>query len=175
MASRHRFHVEGAAHTVTLDELVDGRLRLAVDEGEPFLADVTTSGVPGLVSMIRNGVPSRAYVTRDGKGLRVVVEGRTFYLGPVGGAGKQRGASGGLADPPGTITAPLAGVVVDIRGAVGDTITPRQTVVVVEAMKMQNEVQAPHAGVVKRITAVQGARIEKGALVLEYDLTEAEA
>jgi biotin carboxyl carrier protein len=64
---------------------------------------------------------------------------------------------------------------VDIRVAVGDTIVPRQTVVVVEAMKMQNEVQAPHAGVVKRISAVQGARIEKGALVLEYDVTEAEA
>ncbi len=174
MATRHRFQVEGATRAVTIDELKDGRLRIRVDEGDAFDVDVTTSGVPGLFSIIRNGVPTSAYVTRDGKGLRVLVDGRTFHLGPVGGAGKQRGASGGLADPLGTVTAPLAGVVVDIRVAVGDEIKPRQTLVVIEAMKMQNEVQAPHGGVVKKIVAVQGSRIEKGELVLEYEPAEGE-
>ena len=67
------------------------------------------------------------------------------------------------------ITAPLAGVVVEIRVKQGDTLEPRQVVAVVEAMKMQNEVQAPLGGTVKRIAAVAGSRIEKGELILEYE------
>lgn len=173
MATRHRFQVDGQTHTVMVDESGD-RLTIAIDDASPVEVDVTTSGVPGLFSIIRDGVPARAYVTREGRNLRVVVDGRTFVLGSAGG-GRERGASGGASDPLGKITAPLAGVAVEVRVAVGDRIEPRQGVVVIEAMKMQNEVQAPHAGVVKRISAVQGARIEKGALVLEYDVTEAEA
>ncbi|MDA0269924.1 MAG: hypothetical protein DWG83_00500 [Chloroflexi bacterium] len=173
MASRHRFQVAGETHTVTLEELADGRARVRVGEGDAKDLDVTTAGVPGLFSIVHNGVPTQAYVARDGHGFRVTVDGRTFHLAPASGAGRQRGAAGGMVDPPGTITAPLAGVVVELRVAVGDTIQPRQTVAVVEAMKMQNEVQAPMAGTVTRIQAVAGARIEKGALVLAYEPAEA--
>ncbi|MEX2032766.1 MAG: biotin/lipoyl-containing protein, partial [Dehalococcoidia bacterium] len=120
----------------------------------------------------RDGVPTQAYVTRDGKSLRVIVDGRVFVLGPTGAAGRQRGAAGGLADPPGKVSTPLAGVVVDIRVKEGEAFKARQTLVVVEAMKMQNEVQAPMDGTVKAIKAVQGARIEKGDIVVEYEPAE---
>src|SRR5690606_18587800 len=127
-----------------------------IDEGDSFEVEATTSGVPGLFSIMRDGVPSQAYVTREGKALRVIVDGRVFFLGPVGAAGRGRGAAGGMVDPPGTVTAPLAGVVVDVRVKEGDHVDARQTLVVIEAMKMQNEVQAPMAGTVKRIVAQQG-------------------
>jgi len=172
MATRHRFQVDGQPHTVEVDEQ-DDRITVRVDGGDPLVLDATTSGVPGLFSIVIGGVPRQAYVTRDGKNLRVLVEGRAFILGAGGGANRGRGAAGGLVDPPGTITAPLAGVVVDVRVKPGDHIEQRQTVVVVEAMKMQNEVQAPMDGTVTRVNAVMGARIEKGELVLEYTPDEA--
>jgi len=171
MATRHRFQVDGLPHTVTVDESGD-RLSIAVDDAPPIEVDVTASGVPGLFSIIRDGVPSRAYVTRDGRNLRVVVDGRTFVLGASGG-GRERGASAGAGDPLGKITAPLAGVAVEVRVAVGDRIEPRQAVVVVEAMKMQNEVQAPHGGVVTAVHAERGVRVEKGQLLVEYTPDEA--
>ncbi len=166
MATRHRFQVDGQTYTVMVEESAD-RITVAVDDAAPVEVDVTTSGVPGIFSMIRDGVPSRAYVTRDGRALRVVVDGRTFILGAVG-AGRERGVTGGAADPLGKITAPLAGVTVEVRVAVGDRIEPRQPVVVIEAMKMQNEVQAPHGGLVTAVHAQQGVRVEKGALLVEY-------
>ncbi|TAJ22312.1 MAG: acetyl-CoA carboxylase biotin carboxyl carrier protein subunit, partial [Nitrospirae bacterium] len=134
---------------------------------DPIEVDATTEGVPGLFSIVRDGRPTRAYVTRDGKNLRVIVDGRTFILAP-GSGGRERGAAGGLVDPPGKITAPLAGVVVEVRVKVGDRIEPRQVVAVVEAMKMQNEVQAGHAGTVTAVKAQQGERAEKGELLVEY-------
>jgi pyruvate carboxylase subunit B len=171
MATRHRFQVGTESHAVQVDE-VGGRTVVRLNDGTPFDIDATTSGVPGLFSIIRDGVPTQAYVTREGKSLRVIVDGRVFYLGPTGAAGRQRGAAGGLSDPPGKVSTPLAGVVVDIRVEVGEAFTARQTLVVVEAMKMQNEVQAPMDGTVTAIKAVQGARMEKGDIVVEYEPAE---
>lgn len=171
MATRHRFQVGAEAHTVQVTETPE-RVTVQVDDGEPITLDATTSGVPGLFSIVHEGVPKQAYVTRDGKSLRVIVDGRVFVLGPVGAAGRGRGASGGLADPPGKVSTPLAGVVVEVRVKVGDAIEAKQTLVVVEAMKMQNEVLAPMAGTVTKVNAVQGARVEKGEIVVEYEPAE---
>jgi len=171
MASRFRFSVEGTNHAVSVEDSTEG-ISVKLDEGDFFPIDATTSGVPGLFSIIRDGIPQQAYVTREGRALRVIVDGRVFILAPVGAGNRGRGASGGMADPPGKITTPLAGVVVEVKVAVGDTIEPRQVVAVVEAMKMQNEIQAPMAGVVKRVAAIAGSRIEKGDIVVEYDPAE---
>lgn len=171
MASRYRFSVDGNTHAVSVEDSPEG-VSVRIDEGDYFPIDATTSGVPGLFSIIRDGIPVQAYVTREGRALRVIVEGRVFILGPVGAGSRGRGASGGMADVPGVITAPLAGVVVDVRVKEGDALEPRTVVAVVEAMKMQNEVQAPMAGTVKRVVAQPGSRIEKGDLVLEYEPAE---
>lgn len=166
MATRHRFSIDGVTHTVSVDDS-SGRLLVRIDDRDPIEVDATTDGVPGLFSLVRDGRPSRAYVARDGKYLRVIVDGRSFVLSPSSGS-RERGAAGGLADPPGKITSPLAGVVVEVRVKVGDRIEPRQVVVVVEAMKMQNEVQAPLGGTVTAVKAQQGGRAEKGEVLVEY-------
>jgi pyruvate carboxylase subunit B len=171
VASRHRFRVDDEIRTVTVDENGD-QIAVAVDEGEAVLVDVTTSGVPGHFSMIIAGEPVRAYVARAGQTLRVTVDGRTFHLEPASAGGRSRGPVG-ASDPPGQIRA-IAGVVVDVRVKVGDHIEVGQTVVVIEAMKMQNEVQAPLAGTVTAVHAVAGERIEADELVLEYEPDEAD-
>jgi biotin carboxyl carrier protein len=171
MATRHRFQVGEQTHTVVVDE-VDGELRVTVDDGEPVLVDATVSGVPGLVSMIVDERPSRAYVARQASGFRVIVEGRPFDIGVAGSGRRQRGAVGGAADPPGKVSAPLAGVVVDVRVEVGQRVAQGQSLVVIEAMKMQNEVQSPHAGTITGVHCAKGGRVEKGELVVEYALVE---
>ena len=171
MATRHRFQIDGRTLTILLENAGD-RVTVAIDAAPAVEVDVAAPGVPGLFSVTRDGVTSRAYVVREGRALRVVVEGRTFVLHPTGG-GRGRGAAGGASDPPGKITAPLAGVAVEVRVAVGDRIEARQGVVVIEAMKMQNEVQAPHPGVVTAVHARQGVRVERGEVLVEYTPDEA--
>jgi pyruvate carboxylase subunit B len=168
MATRHRLLVDGNEHTVVVDDAGEV-VSVTIGDGDPMEIDVTTSGVPGTFSLVIDGRPHQAYVSRRGPGFEVTVDGRRFQVGPAtGGGGGRRGAFGGQ-DRPGEMSAPLAGVVVDVRVAVGDRFETGQTLLVIEAMKMQNELQAPQAGTVTALHCEQGGRVEQGALVLEYE------
>jgi biotin carboxyl carrier protein len=170
MASRHRFELNGEIRTVAVDE-VDGAIAVAVDGGEPIIVDATTSGIPGHVSMIVDGRPSKAFVRRAGGDYIVTVGGRTVTLRTAMGSGKGR-AAGAASDPPGTITAPSGGTVVDVRVSPGDHIDAGDTVAVIEAMKMQSEIQTPLAGTVTAVSCEAGTRAEQGAVLVEYDVDE---
>lgn len=61
-----------------------------------------------------------------------------------------------------TLSAPMPGVVVMLRVKVGDVVQPGQSVVVVEAMKMQNELTATHGGVVTEILVAEKAPVSAG-------------
>jgi biotin carboxyl carrier protein len=166
LATRHRFLVGGNEHTVVLDE-ANGALTVAIDDGEPQSLTASAIGLPGTFTLIIEGRPHAAYVQRRAGGYEVIVGGRRFQVGPAG-AGRGRGA-GGSKDREGEVTAPLAGVVVEIRVAVGDTVDAGQTLLVIEAMKMQNEIQCPVAGKITAIRCEQAGRVEQGAIVVEYD------
>ncbi len=62
-----------------------------------------------------------------------------------------------------TLTSPMPGKVVKVFVKVGDDVTEGQSVVVVEAMKMENELKAPKAGKVTEVTAVEGTTVENGS------------
>lgn len=166
MATRHRLLLDGEERTVVVDDAGE-LVRVMVDDGEPLDIDVTSGGVPGMFSLVIDGRPRQAYVTRRGAGFMVTVDGRRYIVGPAQSGGRGRGAIGGK-DRPGEVTAPLAGVVVDVRCAVGDVIEAGQTLVVIEAMKMQNEIQAPIGGTITAVRCEQGGRVEQGALIVEY-------
>ena len=67
------------------------------------------------------------------------------------------------------ITAPMPGKVVRILAAVGAQVEAGQSVIVIEAMKMQNELKAPKTGTVKKINAVEGAAVEAGQSLAEIE------
>ena len=60
------------------------------------------------------------------------------------------------------INSPMPGKVVKVFVKVGDTVTEGQPVVVVEAMKMENELKSPKAGTVTEVTAKEGVAVENG-------------
>lgn len=68
---------------------------------------------------------------------------------------------------PAPLVAPMPGLVVRVSVAVGDTVTAGQGLVVVEAMKMENELRASVAGIVTAVLAIPGQAVDKGALLVE--------
>ena len=64
------------------------------------------------------------------------------------------------------VKAPMPGRVVRVLVGVGDRVTAKQGVVVVEAMKMENELRSPRDGVVKEIFAAPGAAVDAGAVLV---------
>jgi biotin carboxyl carrier protein len=67
------------------------------------------------------------------------------------------------------LTAPMPGLVVRVHVSPGDLVTAGQSIVVMEAMKMENELRAPAAGKVKAVRAVVGAAVEKGVVLVEFE------
>ena len=63
----------------------------------------------------------------------------------------------------------MPGKVVRVLAARGQTVAARHGVVVVEAMKMENELRATAAGTVRVVLAVAGTAVEKGAVLLELE------
>ena len=61
-----------------------------------------------------------------------------------------------------SVKCPLPGTVLSIDVAVGDTVSAGQTLMVLEAMKMENNIDADRGGVVKQILVQQGATVMEG-------------
>ena len=171
------FEVEVGGRTFTVAvERTDrpGRLRVALD-GVSRLIDVSRTSDFGLslldmgtVPLDRGTVPLSAdvqIVPRGGHGeLLVGLRGRTIDVtvngrrsahaeGPLHGHGQV------------TIVAPMPGRVVRVLVAAGDPVDVRQPVVVVEAMKMENELRAPRAGHVREIAVAPGTSVEAGRVL----------
>jgi biotin carboxyl carrier protein len=75
-------------------------------------------------------------------------------------------AAGFTAEGPQTIVAPMPGKVVKILVNVGDEVQEGQGLVVVEAMKMENELKSPKAGKIASITAKEGTAVEMNAKLM---------
>ena len=167
------FVVEVAGRARTIDVRRSGgsggsgdRWQVSVD-GRPIEVDVAIAG--GHLSLL---IAARSYdvaverrgaaSTWLGPGDRVVhVNGREVQvaLGRRGSAAAQAGPAAG----PAAITAPMPGRVVKLLVKAGDPVVLRQGVVVVEAMKMENELRAPRAGTVREVRVAEGALVEAGA------------
>jgi biotin carboxyl carrier protein len=67
------------------------------------------------------------------------------------------------------IKAPMPGKVVRVLAGVGTQVELGQSVIVIEAMKMQNELKAPKSGVVKKINVAEGAAVDAGQALAEVE------
>jgi len=70
---------------------------------------------------------------------------------------------------PAPLVAPMPGMIVRVAVQVGDAVQAGQGLVVMEAMKMENELRASAAGTVKAVLAQPGTAVEKGAILLELE------
>ena len=103
-------------------------------------------------------------------GLLVRWKGVDYLLGeppPASILGSGPGSSGSETGT--TLEAPMPGLVARVRVSEGDEVSARQTLVVLEAMKMEHLISAPYAGVVKSIHCKEGQQVTKGAILMELE------
>lgn len=100
----------------------------------------------------------RYNITVNGKAYDVAVEevGGSTAAAPVAAAPVADGTK---------VTAPMPGTILDIKVAVGDTVKSGQAICVLEAMKMENDVNAPCDGKVLSINTTKGSAVETGAVL----------
>jgi acetyl/propionyl-CoA carboxylase alpha subunit len=101
---------------------------------------------------------------RDENGAAGVEFGGRLYETVASKQKREIGALGAT-----SIKAPMPGRVVRVLVAVGDHVTARQPIVVVEAMKMENELRTPRDGVVKEVLVTPGVAVDTGAVLVVVD------
>jgi acetyl-CoA/propionyl-CoA/long-chain acyl-CoA carboxylase, biotin carboxylase, biotin carboxyl carrier protein len=115
-----------------------------------------------------------------GKRLEVVLPAELALVGGGGGSAARKkaprrsgGGSGGSAASGDSLTAPMQGTIVKITVEDGQTVEQGQTVVVLEAMKMEQPIAAHKAGVITGLTAQIGATVTSGTVLAEIKDAEA--
>ena len=161
---RLEFEVGGRVRTVSV-EARGAALAVTLD-GKPVDVDVARLG-PGRYSL-REPVSGRQHdvtVTASGTGgqLDVVVGGAVVAVTRrVANAGRRHGAVA-IGEGPQRLLGAQPGKVVRLLVKAGDQVVARQGVVVVEAMKMENELRAGRSGLVREVLVVEGASVDAGA------------
>ena len=67
------------------------------------------------------------------------------------------------------VNSPMPGNIIDIKVAAGDTVTNGQTLLILEAMKMENEIKAPCDGTVAGVHVAKGDTVDSGALLISLN------
>ncbi len=91
---------------------------------------------------------------------------------PRGAAPAQPAARPEPAGGSGSVVAPLPGAVLQLKVREGETVQAGQTVLVMEAMKMENPVPAPHNGTVKKVYVAEGDNVGEGDALMEISRPE---
>ncbi len=124
---------------------------------------------PDLIDVELDGRRRRVRVTRAGE--RLVVQGPR---GDVELAIRPRFELPGAEGPSGGLVAPMPGKVIDLRVALGDAVRAGETLVVLEAMKMEHPMKAPEDGVVAEVRVAVGDQVESGTLLLVVEAAGSE-
>ena len=117
-------------------------------------------------TFVIDGEKITAEVERDGENLRITLDGETHTvkiegdIGPSKTVRSRRGRTGAQNEASGTIVSSIPGKVVSIDVKVGDRVEGGETILILEAMKMQNEISSPVSGVVTDIFVEEGQSIE---------------
>jgi biotin carboxyl carrier protein len=165
------FEIEigGRTRTVAVEKAAGGTYRVAVD-GRSRELDAARTGAFGLSLLDRESGMTREVqvtptstrgellVTIGGRAVVVAVNGRRSGRGGSDAAGSAHGEQ--------SVTAPMPGRVVRVLVSRGDEVAVRQPVVVVEAMKMENELRSPKAGRVKDVSVAPGTSVEAGRVLV---------
>ena len=142
-------------------------------DGTPVQAELLSVGGAGLRHLLVDG-ESVPLVARPGdrRGRwRVSIASEPMVAEVVDERTRSiREMTGTVAEPEAkNVNAPMPGKVLRVEVAVGDRVKAGQGVVIVEAMKMENELKAPADGVVSSISVEAGQTVEKGALLLTLE------
>jgi pyruvate carboxylase subunit B len=138
-------------------------------DGELADVDLRQSGAPELYSMLFNGRSYELLIEAERFQYGVSLRGERFEIQVEDERTRRLNAGRKMpALPEGelAVTAPIPGLVVKVLVAVGDLIQEEQPLVILEAMKMENEIRAMRGGVVKKIEVVPGQRVEQNGVLL---------
>jgi len=147
----------------TIELNPSGEQYVASVEGKNVIVQVIRAA-NGRMDLLVDGQRVTAYVSSDMAKRWVTVDGKTSMLTKTSGA-KQ----GVRHDHAGGLIAPMPGQIRSVSVSVGDAVKKGQTLLRMEAMKMEIRIQALKDGVVKSVSVAQGQTVEREQILVEVE------
>jgi biotin carboxyl carrier protein len=161
---KHEFQYTGTIHTIEIHS--SGDETIAADSGREIRFTLRDLGN----DQIELRLPERTirlYAVADGETRWIAYGGRTYELTHTIAARARRPGGGEAAG--GVLRAPMPGQVRSVEVGVGDAVTKGQTLLLLEAMKMEIRIQAPHDGTVAALPVAAGEQVEREQVLVEIE------
>lgn len=154
--------LDGVSREVAIERGKDGVV-VIVDGRRHEVSDVNASASG--VAFFSNRASHVAYVSKGVTGTKISLGGRTYARAEarIDADAPSAGGAGGN----GTLEAPMPGAIIALHVHTGDHVTAGQPIVVLESMKMHNEIASPINGVVRRINCKVGDQVSYGHVLAE--------
>lgn len=144
----YRFSIEGREYSVTAEPLTNGAFTFFV-ENKSYVA----------------------YLSDDGDVTHLAIAGNNYRIEKESGDDR-RGAAGTSGQADGKVESPMPGNIIKVCVKEGDTVEAQQAVVVIESMKMQNEIPSPVSGEIAKILCAVGDQVSFGDVLVEVTPSE---
>lgn len=154
-------------HQLEISEEPDGALTVRLD-GEIHRVTLTRVGQGALHRLTIDGQTTEVWVTRGEAGLDVFVgpDAHTVHVHRAGGVG----GPGQVVEGELPVLAPMTGTIVEVLVGPGDTVVKGDPLLVVAAMKMNNEIKAPADATVKTVNVAAGDAVDQNEILLVLDV-----
>ena len=156
-------------YTISVHELDEHQYKIVIDDEEHIIDGRRLTG--HMYSLIVENKSFTVDVAEKDDEYTVAYEGKSFQVGVLderkarrGGAGANLGGAGEK-----DVCSMMPGKVVELLVQAGDAVEKDQGVIIIEAMKMENEIRAPVAGTVKAVHVEAGQAVESGELLVELE------
>jgi 3-methylcrotonyl-CoA carboxylase alpha subunit len=166
-SARLHYRAEGRDQVVEAERSGNGRLRLRLDDRETVVEVLSERN--GKIRAVVDGQAVTAGLAFDGLDVLVSLGGEIHRLAKPPPPDADGAGPGGADAPGSSLTAPMPGTVVKVLVGEGDEVEAGQLLLVLEAMKMEQPVAAPHAGRVASLPYGEGALVPGGAVLAEIE------
>jgi len=142
--------------------------------GEERHVDFLSLG-PSLYSVITNDRSLEVVIDEEAGQVNVMLGGRLYETQVLDERALMMAQrKGGLTFDSGEVNAPMPGLIVAVQVEAGQEVSQGQTVVILESMKMQNELKSPIDGVVTSVKVEAGQTVDKNAALVEIEAPDDE-
>lgn len=145
--SKYQYTVEGVDYDVEIEEIEDN------------LAKVSVNGIPFEVELKQAVKPTQRHVRKPVVAPQPAAEEAKPVEKPAAKAAVPAGAGS-------KIMAPLPGTITELKVKEGDTVKAGDTVIILEAMKMQNNIESEYSGTVTSVLVNRGDTVMEGSVLL---------
>ena len=150
-------------HSVELEKDKNTYQVIIDDNKRYIIEDVVTQ--PDIISFKLNNKIQNVFIISDKDKTYLSIDGENYILEKD----KTSKAKTGKQQKGNSVFSPMPGLLVEVPVSVGDKVKSGETLAIVEAMKMQNELPSPRDGIVKKITGKEGEQVDALQVIVELE------